>query len=185
MRSPTWTVNKKDFRAATKAFHGTEVQQPSHDPSERCLGCGRPMVIRKRPITYSAAVTLIYLYRHAKTSGTRDFHYLEGFMKRSWPGHRRGDETKLVYWGLLEPQPSDPLTGEKARNGYWRITELGMKFVEGMELPRHSFVYGSILYGFSDGNYQPRQMGTIMDALGTPFDLESLLSGNWAPKGRH
>ena len=60
-------VNKKDFRAATKALHGTEVQQPSLDSSARCLGCGRPMVIRKRPITYSAAVTLIYLYRHART----------------------------------------------------------------------------------------------------------------------
>ena len=44
-------VNKKDFRAATKALHGTEVQQPSLDSSARCLGCGRPMVIRKRPIT--------------------------------------------------------------------------------------------------------------------------------------
>ena len=102
-------------------------------------------------------------------------------MKQSWSGHQRGDETKLAYWGLLEPQPSDLVTGEKARNGFWRITELGMRFVEGVELPRYSFVYDSTLFGFSDGNYQPRQMGTIMDALGTPFDLQSLLSGNWAP----
>lgn len=139
------------------------------------------MVIRKRPITYSAAVTLIYLYRHAKDHGNRDFHYLEGFMKLAWPDHHRGDETKLVHWGLLEPEPPNPLTGEKVRNGYWRITELGMRFVEGLELPRFAFFYNSILYGFSDGNYDTRQMASISDVLHTPFDLQSLLSGNWSP----
>ena len=166
------------FRAAVKAMHGTEHQQPSHDKNARCLGCGRPMVIRKRPITHSAAVTLIYLYRHARQSGTREFHYLESFMKRSYPGHQRGDETKLAHWGLLEPRA---LKNIDKTDGYWRITELGMKFVEGMELPRYIFLYNRILFGFSDGKQYDREMGTIDDALCTPFNLESLLSGNWTP----
>jgi len=167
------------FRAAVKAMHGTEHQQPSHDKNARCLGCGRPMVIRKRPITHSAAVTLIYLYRHARQSGTREFHYLESFMKRSYPGHQRGDETKLFHWGLLEPRAE---TLSKAADGYWRITELGMRFVEGLELPRYIFLYNRILFGFSDGrDGNKREMGTISDALATPFSLESLLSGDWTP----
>jgi hypothetical protein len=162
------------FRAAVKAMHGTEYQKPSHDKHARCLGCGRPMVIRKRPITHSAAVTLIYLYRHARQSGTREFHYL-----RSYPGHQRGDETKLFHWGLLEPRA---LKNIDNTDGYWRITELGMKFVEGMELPRYIFLYNRILFGFSDGrDGNKREMGTISDALATPFSLESLLSGNWTP----
>ena len=169
----------RKFGAAVKALHGTEHQQPSRDPHAKCLGCGRPMVIRKRPITHSAAVTLIYLYRLAQETGTREFQYLEGFMKLSWPGHQRGDETKLFHWGLLEPRSAEILA--KASDGYWRITELGMNFVEGMELPKYIFLYNKILFGFSDGDKYERELGTIDDALGTPFSLESLLSGNWTP----
>ena len=171
----------RKFRAAVKAIHGTEYQQPSRDPHAKCLGCGRPMVIRKRPITHSAAVTLIYLYRHAKQAGERTFQYLERFIQLSCPGHQRGDETKMAHWGLLEPRSTGDLEGDRAWDGYWRITELGMKFVEGMELPRHIFLYNKILFGFSDGDKYERELGTIFDALGTPFSLESLLSGNWTP----
>jgi hypothetical protein len=169
------------FRAAVKAMHGTEYQQPSRDPRAKCLGCGRPMVIRKRPITHSAAVTLIYLYRHAKQAGERKFQYLEKFMKLSYPEHQRGDETKMFHWGLLEPRNTGDLTDDRAWDGHWRITELGMKFVEGLELPRYIFLYNRILFGFSDGKQYDREMGTIDDALCTPFNLESLLSGNWTP----
>ena len=167
------------FRAAVKAMHGAEYQQPSRDKHAKCLGCGRPMVIRKRPITHSAAVTLIYLYRHARQSGAREFHYLESFMKLCYPGHQRGDETKLAHWGLLEPRATETLA--KASDGHWRITDLGMKFVEGLELPRYIFLYNKMLFGFSDGVENKREMGTISDALATPFSLESLLSGNWTP----
>lgn len=170
----------KKFRAAVKAIHGTEYQQPSRDSHAKCLGCGRPMVIRKRPITHSAAVTLIFLYRHAKQFGERKFQYLEQFMKLSWPGHQRGDETKMYHWGLLEPRTTGD-AGNRAWDGYWRITELGMKFVEGMELPRYIFLYNRTLFGFSDGKEYKLEMGTISDALATPFRLESLLSGNWTP----
>ena len=169
----------RKFKDAVKAMHGTEHQQPSRDPHARCLGCGRPMVIRKRPITHSAAVTLIFLYRHAKQWGERKFQYLEQFMKLACPGHQRGDETKMFHWGLLEPRATEDPAGRRASDGYWRITELGMRFVEGLELPRYIFLYNKILFGFSDGKAYAREMGTINDALGTPFRLESLLSGNW------
>ena len=171
----------RNFRSAARAMHGTEHQQPSRDPHAKCLGCGRPMVIRKRPITHSAAVTLIYLYRHAKQAGERRFQYLEQFMKLAYPEHQRGDETKLAHWGLLEPRTTGDLAGDRAWDGYWRITELGMKFVEGMELPRYIFLYNRILFGFSDGKEYKRELGTIGDALGTPFSLQNLLSGNWTP----
>ena len=169
------------FKSSVEAIHGAEFQQPSRDQHAKCLGCGRPMVIRKRPITHSAAVTLIYMYRNARQCGERKFLYLERFMKLCYPKHQRGDETKLVHWGLLEPRNTGGIVGSKGWDGHWRITELGMKFVEGMELPRYIYVYNRTLCGFSDGKEYDREMGNIVDALGTPFNLASLLSGDWTP----
>lgn len=142
---------------------------------DRCPTCRRSIKIYKRPITTTAAGALIFLWREYKRTHIIEFIYLERYLKRMWPGHTRGDETKLVHWGLLEHE-------EGHRNGKWRITEKGIQFVEGLEVPRFAFIGPrNECLGFSDGIYKPREVVDIEDALNTPFDKEKLLSGDWLP----
>jgi hypothetical protein len=141
----------------------------------RCPFCKRLMRVYKRPITTTAAGALILLWKDYKVTGVREYKYLERFLKLVWPGHTRGDETKLVHWGLLESEVGH-------RNGKWRITEKGIHFVEGLEVPRFAYIdHNNECLGFSDGNYTPSDMINIVSALNTPFDKEKLLSGDWTP----
>jgi hypothetical protein len=167
--------------AYRKALGGGDAFEPSLK-GEKCPHCKRYMKIYQRPITYTAAVALLYLYRLAKRTGQTEYVYLEQWLKKVWPNHKRGDETKMRHWGLIERMPSDRAETDH-RNGMWRITELGFRFVEGAAIPRFVYTYNDVVLGRSDGSVARwgEEYATIKDALKTIFDYTRLMADDWAP----
>lgn len=76
----------------------------------------------------------------------------------------------LPMWGLaVKAKNDDP---SKKFNGYWRITEKGRLFVEGLSMERaYVFTYDNKFLGF-DGD-----LIHITDSLGVKFDYEELMRG--------
>jgi hypothetical protein len=80
-----------------------------------------------------------------------------------------GDVSKLRYWDLLEAQKGRREDGSD-RVGFYRITDLGRKFVENKAaVPRYAYVYNQLLLRMSD------EMTTIEEALGDRFDYGRLM----------
>jgi len=77
--------------------------------------------------------------------------------------------SKLSYWGLIEGKPNED-DDTKRDSGFWRITPLGIDFVNGKcSTCRHVFLYNKKRYGSSD------ETTTIKEALGDKFDYAELM----------
>ena len=130
----------------------------------RCPCCTQFAKIYRRQITTSSARALIRLWR----IGGQDYaHWPTLVAEAGLPG--RGDETKLVHWGLVEEENAEREDGGRA--GYWRVTELGVAWLlERHKVPRYARIYDSRCLG----TFGP-EWG-VADALGKRFDLQELMN---------
>ena len=83
------------------------------------------------------------------------------------------DYTLTQYWGLAETgkaEPDENGAQKKRTSGYWRPTELGIKFIRGeVKLPRSIYMY--------NGETRPDSEASLVsfeDALGEPFVYSEL-----------
>jgi len=149
-----------------------ELRDGWHEGLE-CPVCTQFVKIYKRKITSSMAYTLILMYRYFKKHRYEEWVHMNDYLNsiEGLPGAIRntGDNAKLRYWGLLEEKPEVRNDGSK-RAGYWRITELGKKFVEGeVTVQSHTKIFNSKTYGLIG-----ETIG-IKDALSNKFSYDELM----------
>lgn len=141
-----------------------EIQFPDADAGFTCPHCGSFCKRYRRKLNCNMALVLIELYRNGK----RDYVHIEQFMQSL--GHKRsGDFAYLVHWKFLEKKPGNREDGS-SRNGFYKLTGMGMMFVEGKLSAREKImIYNNKFEGF-DG-----EEITIRKALTEKFDYNELM----------
>jgi len=137
-----------------------------------CPVCQQMTKIYHRGLNVSMAHDLIRAWRRV---GRADFH-APTVLDRGVGG---GDFAKLRYWGVIEEL--DAARADGGRAGWWRITDVGEKWVRGtVGLPRYAYLFDGRLLRF-DGDRE--QEWTVRDALEDRFDYDQLMSdpGNTDP----
>lgn len=131
----------------------------------KCECCNQLVKLYKRKITAQAAYELICLYKRARLTG-QEYHHRNDFIPSK--NHSGGDWARLVHWGLIESKVNeDP---EKKCSGIWRITDLGIDFVQGnATVPVNCYIYNNVLYGKSP------MLCSIKHALGEKFSYPELM----------
>ena len=129
-----------------------------------CPCCGRYAQIYKRRIHLSVALQLIQLY---KLGGRNERRYVHASVLIPKGNTGTGDIGKAFYFNLIEPKPVDPYNNS---SGYWRLTEIGCKFVEGTEqIKKTVFVFNDEVIGSDE------ETVTIRDCLNNKFDYLELM----------
>lgn len=127
-----------------------------------CPCCTQMAKVYKRRINATMAKTLITLYRY---SAVGEFVHAP-----SLPGDTH-ECSQLVWWNLIEEE-ADHHREDGGRAGWWRVTALGRRFVDGeIALPSHARVYDGRCLALV-----PKKYLTIQDCLGHKFDLRELLA---------
>lgn len=145
----------------------TQLTFPDKDKGYYCNCCGLFVKRYHRPMNCNMALCLIVLYQ----SGQRDFVHLEDLMSKK--GYKRcGDASYLVHWGYLEKKRG-LRKDNSPRNGYYKLTGLGMMFVEDKIKAREkAMIFNNRFEGFSGGEV------SIREALGKKFHYENLMIAN-------
>lgn len=125
-----------------------------------CPACGQRVQRYRRSITSGMAWVLCQMYRQG------------GWVHVPSLGTRGGDPIKTRHWGLIERREGQRDDGSQ-RNGWWRLTPRGERFVEGQErVPRYAYFYNGECVGFEEDTV------SIIDALGTVFNYDELMRGS-------
>lgn len=132
------------------------------DDGVRCVACDQFAKVYRRNIYATLAKHMITMWQ--KGGPDRRFLSLSKDLKQGG-----GDMGKMRYWGLVEEEKTVfPDTGEQ---GYWRLTDLGVKFVCGeVTLPKYAYVYDGVCLRL-DG-----PQVSIREALGKKFDYTALMA---------
>jgi len=129
----------------------------------RCPCCTQDAKMYQRAITSEGARVLIDMYQTDRQD------WVHAASMKSYKG---GDAVKPRYWGLIEKMEGTRPDGS-TRNGYWRLTDLGRRFVEGTySPPAWVWTYDEELVAGPSG--PPRG---IREAVGRKFNYEDLMAG--------
>jgi hypothetical protein len=124
----------------------------------------------KRSIGSTMAALLIRTYWATKDGG--DWVHIQ-----SRTDAKGGDYAKLRYWGLVEARGDRQEDGNSS--GYWRITDLGISFVEKrVKVYKYIYLYQGVYRGY-DPN--PRAVVSIDQVLGKRFSYEDLMAESAEP----
>jgi hypothetical protein len=127
-----------------------------------CPCCTQMAKIYRRKVNATMARALIALYRAGGT--TRYIH------APSLPGDTH-EMSQLAWWGLIAEE-SDRIRDDGGRAGWWRVTELGERWLYGaVTIPKYARIYDHRLLKV-DGDPT-----TLEDALRRPFNLRELMDG--------
>ena len=144
------------------------------DEGAECPACGQMVKHYRRPLTVGMAYTLVLLERHVPNEWVHVLDFMQGLNLKTKVGTAlgSGDYAKLRYWGLLEDYKSVRDDGSN-RNGWWRITEDGKRFVRGeLKVASHAVVFNDTLIALDSS----KTVG-IRDALGKRFNCDELMAG--------
>lgn len=111
-----------------------------------CPCCNRYTRRYKRKITKSMILGLHLI----KKSGKTDYIHLQEFFKnQDCPSSTFGDVAKLRFWGLIDKLETERPDGSH-RNGFYRITQQGIDFLEGkLKVPPYVIIRNDIPVSFS------------------------------------
>jgi hypothetical protein len=138
-----------------------ELLREKVEEGHRCPLCTQFAKVYRRKITASMGYMLIRIYR---AGGDANFVYLPSLRD----GNGAMDTTMTQYWGLIEEERARREDGGRA--GWWRLTELGARFVCGQaSVPKYARVYDGRRLGCAGESV------TIHDALGEKFDYAELM----------
>lgn len=129
-----------------------------------CPECGQLVKMYGRKFNSNMALALIFLY-HNKARG---FIHLENEMKAAGK-QRCGDASYLRHYRLIEAYKGERTDGSP-RNGFYKITGLGIQFCEQKYRVQKTFlIFNNKIEGF----HGP-EIG-ITEALGTKFKYDELM----------
>ena len=133
-----------------------------------CPCCQQNVKQYRRTITSAMAYALILMYNKKD----EDYFHIENYLKEmNCPPAIRGDVPKLRFWGLIEPKAEDREDGSN-RNGFYRITRQGIKFVNlQLTIPSHVKIYNNKFYG-----YESEKFVSITDCLKKKFNYNKLMN---------
>lgn len=127
----------------------------------RCPACSQNVAMSVRPLDAKMAHLMVAMYR----ADPYGWHHAP-----SLTGDKGGDSVKSRHWGLIEGRDGHREDGNP-RNGYWRLTDLGRRFVRSeATVPRWALLYNEECH-LLDG-----PPVTIQEALGTGFDYREMIS---------
>lgn len=102
-----------------------------------CPCCGQHVQVYRRSVYARMAECLLWLVKEHRARG------LEWVSLKSGPVFRGGDNTKLLYWKLIEKHP--------VTTDLYRPTKLGIDFSQRkVAIPKYAFVYDGKVQGFSE-----------------------------------
>lgn len=135
-----------------------------------CPCCGRFGKLYKRKITSSMAYLLILLYKYHPN----EFVHVNSFIEAKRVSYAlHGDFPKLRFFGLLEKKEGEREDGNP-NNGFYRITPLGISFVQGMiPVKKYVYIFDNVVMAVSDETI------FIDEALGTKFNYNELMQGTY------
>ncbi len=142
-----------------------ELSFPDRKVGYTCSCCGLFVKEYHRKINASMCVVLLLLYR----SGKRDFTHVENWLKEIGKSSLRADYHKLRFYGLIEAK-KEQRNDSSNRNGYYKLTGLGLLFCEQkIKVKEVCVIFDNKCQGF-DGKEVD-----IVDALGTKFSYKDLM----------
>jgi hypothetical protein len=123
------------------------------DEGAICPCCDQPAKVYPRNLSSGMAVALIKIYH---SGGALDYiktRYIDN----------SGTLSKLRHWGLIEMAD---------QRGYWKMTEIGVRFVEDrIKIPKFIILYNKSFLGYDDS-----EETTIREALKAPFDYDEMMT---------
>jgi len=132
------------------------------DDGQSCPCCGQMAKVYRRKLTASIGCVLIRMWRESRDEWI--------YMPRIRSAGQ--DEVIARFWFLIEGDDAVRDDGSK-RNGWWRLTNLGVAFVHNeIKLPKYARIYNNRLL-----NLDAEQSVSIIDVLGTKFDYAELMEG--------
>lgn len=150
---------------ATIAEGRAWLQANMYDDIVSCPCCAQDVKVYKRKLSAASARVLIAMWYKAEF----DWVHLPtlGVLTTG-----RGDECKARYWGLIEAMPDARREDGSDRVGWWRLTPLGAKFVQGKAvIQKYAVVYDSRCLELTGEDV------TIVDSLGEGFNYRDLMEG--------
>lgn len=134
----------------------------------RCPVCSANVEIYRRTIHANMAAVLCEMRRYEKTTGADVMHVVKLPGVQRLPRSAASDFSKARWWGLIEQMEGTRDDGSP-RNGFWRLTPKGRKFVERKErVVKYALEFKSEPMGFAG------EMVSIDDCLGDRFRYEDL-----------
>lgn len=133
-----------------------------------CPCCNNYVKMYKRKLTSTMVFCLIQFKKHVDRNGNDFQKYITILDRLKLTPTQRADWQKLVYFKLIEPE-----TNERGhvRSGYYRMTEIGMKFVNHkITIPEYVNVYNSKVFGYSETQIN------ISQAIKNKFNYLELMS---------
>ncbi len=142
------------------------------DEPKCCPCCHQLVKVYERKINSGMAYALILIARQSECGGTilnPWIHVDRLLVEKKAPTGARGDYHKLRFWGLLEQKP-ERREDNSLRNGYWRITVQGLKFVaNAFTVQARAIIYNGECLGLAGANIG------IKDAIGDKFSYAELM----------
>jgi len=130
-----------------------------------CQCCNQYVKLYRRTFNCNMALALIHLYRNMD----RSFIHLEKSLQAN--GYQRcGDASYLRHYRFIEALNEERADGSN-RNGMYKITSIGMLFVEGkMKARKHFLTFNNKCEGFEGKEID------IHEALTNKFSYADLMS---------
>lgn len=136
----------------------------------KCPCCAQQVKLYKYNLFSTSASALIRLYRLTMTTG-KDYHHVRDFAEATKKYPRASHFADLRHWGLVEAM--DKKTSTENSSGMWRMTEHGIRFVQGRDTVKKKVtMYNNMFYGLEG------EPITIHNALGNKFDYDEIMNGN-------
>lgn len=139
---------------------------PDRSKGYTCRCCGLFVKEYRRKINSSMCAVLCLLCR----SGKRDFTHVENWLKGIGKSSLRADYHKLRFWGLIEAK-KEQRNDSSNRNGYYKLTGLGIMFCElKLKVKEVCVIFDNECQGFEGEEID------IVEALGNKFSYAELMS---------
>ena len=130
-----------------------------------CPTCTQRAAIYSRPLNATMAHSLVAMYR----AWGRDWGDLPA-LRRKVALHHSNQEAQLRHFRLIEEHPDRREDG--GHLGWWRVTDLGVRWVQGQAtVPGRAVTYAGRFLAL-DGDQV-----SIRDVLGIHFDLREVMLG--------
>lgn len=154
------------LREAREA-HERALEQTRPGRAVECPLCGHEHRTYRRKLNSGMAAVTVRLYALGHGPAMEWVNVVRLFPNTT---HRGGEWAQIRHWGLALPR--ERRTGSTNSPGDWKITPLGVAFVEGrLEVPRYVETRGGVLLGKSE------ETTSIVGALGNAFNYAELLRG--------
>lgn len=130
-----------------------------------CPACGQRAQLYRRKLDSGMARVLIQMYTRQSKNPDRWVHVPS-------LGTSGGDPIKTRHWDLIEKR-DDVRDDGSPRAGWWRLTDLGVQFVQGRtRIPKYAYLYNGICV-----RLDADETISVQDALADRFNYDELMSG--------